>query len=293
MTDSVTNRQLVQELLKRTQLRKRPDGTDYQSLCLVDEKILAEESGFSRRIVQRAALENNIVPERYIRNQAGLSSRDQLKLLDAHVAIIGLGGLGGTVAEILARTGVGTLTLVDGDAFDESNLNRQLLSTEENLGKAKADVAVERISIVNPAVDCRARRAFLDRKNCRDLLKGADIAVDCLDSIPARFLLQEGCREHRIPMVSTAIGGKTGQLLVVPAGSNRLSQIYGPVKDTAATGLESKAGTQACMALFAGALECCEVVCLLVSGSPTLDDAMILADLEDYSMTRVLFPSTD
>lgn len=81
------------------------------------------------------------IPERYWRNARFLSRTDQEKLLQAHVVIIGLGGLGGTVLEELLRLGIGTITGVDMDVFELSNLNRQLLATEENIGLHKAEAA--------------------------------------------------------------------------------------------------------------------------------------------------------
>ena len=105
-----------------------------------NQRRLVERYGPDHKSVQLAALQHGVIPEVYARNQKRLSSEDQIKLLQSHVAVIGLGGLGGTVTEILARIGIGTLTLVDGDRFDDSNLNRQLLSSTEVLGKQKAAV---------------------------------------------------------------------------------------------------------------------------------------------------------
>ncbi|PID41076.1 MAG: thiamine biosynthesis protein ThiF [Proteobacteria bacterium] len=287
MTDS----QVVTTVIKQARAKKRPDGTDYQALAGADEQRLAKESGLSRRHIQCLALENNIIPERYIRNQNSLSNEDQLKLLHAHVAVIGLGGLGGIVAELLARIGVGTITLVDGDSFEESNLNRQLFSNEANLGRAKVEIAAEQIALINPAIDCLARKRFINRSNYRKLLKNVTIAVDCLDSIPARFILQTGCRDLEIPLVSAAIGGKSGQILTIPAGSNRLNQIYRNREQVASGGLELAAGTLASTAVITGALECNAVVNLLVTGTDKLENGMIFIDLDDYSLTSVSFNS--
>ena len=92
------------------------------------------------------------IPERYWRNARFLSRTDQEKLLQAHVVIIGLGGLGGTVLEELLRLGIGTITGVDMDVFELSNLNRQLLATEENIGLHKAEAARLRARQINSGV---------------------------------------------------------------------------------------------------------------------------------------------
>ena len=228
--------------------------------------------GSDHKSVQLAALQQGIVPEVYARNQKRLSSEDQIKLLQSHVAVIGLGGLGGTVTEILARIGIGSLTLVDGDSFDDSNLNRQLLSSTEVLGEQKAAVAAKRVKAVNPAVETQAVSSFLTAENAPQLLNGADIAVDCLDSITDRFTLEAACRKMAITMVSAAIGGTSGQLTVIYPEDQGLSRIYGPPERASHRGVEKTLGTLPFAAITLAAMECAEVVAMAVgdpSGSET------------------------
>ncbi|NNK56468.1 MAG: HesA/MoeB/ThiF family protein, partial [Desulfofustis sp.] len=143
--DTKNQEQLTSRVVEAATEKERPDGSSYPSLSFADQRDLAESYGPDHKTIQLAALRQGIVPEVYARNQKRLSCADQIKLLQSHVAVIGLGGLGGTVTEILARIGIGTLTLVDGDRFDDSNLNRQLLSSTEVLGKPKASVAEARV----------------------------------------------------------------------------------------------------------------------------------------------------
>ncbi len=219
---------LIEKVAEAAAPKERPDGSRYRSLSFAEQRRLAEGYGSDHKAVQLAALQQGIVPEVYARNQKRLSSEDQIKLLQSHVAVIGLGGLGGTVTEILARIGIGSLTLVDGDHFDDSNLNRQLLSSTEVLGEQKAAVAAKRVKAVNPAVETQSVSSFLTAENAPQLLNGADIAVDCLDSITDRFTLEAACRKMAITMVSAAIGGTSGQLTVIYPGDQGLSRIYGP-----------------------------------------------------------------
>ncbi len=157
--------QLADLLQTFAKIRLRPDKSSYTSLLLADAWAIGKQTGLSLRQVENAALTAGILPERYSRNQKSLSCADQLRLLQSHVAIIGLGGLGGTVTEILARLGVGGLTLVDGDVFDESNLNRQLLSSPTRLGEKKASAAATRVRNINPAVEIRAIGDFFTADN--------------------------------------------------------------------------------------------------------------------------------
>ncbi len=120
---------------------------------------------------------------RYIRNEQMLSHEENLSLRKRKVAVVGCGGLGGHIIEMLARLGIGHLTLIDGDVFEPSNLNRQLLSLPDNLGKAKTAVAAERVSTVNPDLEVTTHQAFLTQDNARDLLQGHDVICDALDNI--------------------------------------------------------------------------------------------------------------
>ena len=126
-------------------------------------------------------------PSRYDRNHEALSIDEQHRLAAAHVGVFGCGGLGGLVIESLARIGVGYMRVVDGDVFEQSNLNRQLLSSEAALGKKKALVAAERIRAINSEVQVEPIAEFLDEENAASMLGGLDCAVDCLDNPEARF----------------------------------------------------------------------------------------------------------
>ena len=156
--------------------------------------------------------------ERYSRNRNTLTREEQKRLSLSTAAVLGLGGLGGGVAEMLARIGVGKLLLMDGDAFDVSNLNRQVFSTEENLGTPKARAAVERIRAVNSSIHVTGIQAFLEPERGWEKIRDADLVVDCLDTITARFLLQDLAAEHGIPMVSGAIAEACpASVMIVPA----------------------------------------------------------------------------
>ena len=161
---------------------------------------LARAFGLSRRETEIAVLELGMLPQRYLRNYGTLGIEGQLRLVRSHVAVIGLGGLGGFVVEGLARMGVGKLTLVDGDVFADHNLNRQLLSSEVVLDKRKAHVAVERVRQVNAAVEVAAHAVYASRENLDELLAGADVVVDALDRLPIRLTLQDVAARLNLPL---------------------------------------------------------------------------------------------
>jgi molybdopterin-synthase adenylyltransferase len=144
---------------------------------------------------------------RYDRNIKTLTPDENESLKTKRVCIIGCGGIGGYVIEMLARIGIGHITTVDGDIFEESNFNRQLLSDEKSLGIKKAERAKMRIKDINSEVEVTAIAEKLTIENGEGILKGHDVVVDALDSVEARFLLQNLCEKLNIPMVSGAIGG--------------------------------------------------------------------------------------
>lgn len=285
----MTEKQVTQRIVSAGTKQVRPDGSTYQSLSYRDELRLADETGCSLKELQIIALENGLVPEAYIRNQKSLSSRDQVRLLQTHVAIIGLGGLGGSVTEILARIGIGVLTLVDGDSFEDSNLNRQILSSVDNLGRPKAAVAAERVRLINPAVEPRPVRQFLSAENGHAVLEDADIGVDCLDSISSRFILQQACKIRKIPMVSAAIGGTSGQATVVYPEDEGLSRIYGDPGSAAPKGVEMMLGTLPFAAITMAAIECAEVVTIALGKEPPLRNRLFITDLVDHSAELIDF----
>ncbi len=282
-------RKLSELLQNKVQIRTRPDKTPYSTLFFADEVAIAKETGISLLEVECAALYENILPERYSRNQKSLTNTDQLKLLQSHVAIIGLGGLGGTVTEILARIGIGALTLVDGDSFDESNLNRQILSTPALLGASKAKTAQKRVGEINPAVKVTSMQEFLTHSNGETLLAGTQLAVDCLDTISTRFILAKACKSTNIPLVSAAIGGSFGQATVIFPEDPGLQLIYGPADKTVKSGIEETLGTLPYAAMYMAAVQCAEVTTILLGKPSELKNKLFLAGVQEHYSELISF----
>jgi hypothetical protein len=128
-------------LEKAIQAKGRPikdlAGRDVFILEEVHANAIAQDLGLSLLDVYRATLDLGIYPHRYLRNRDGISLQDQLKLAESKVAVVGAGGLGGTVIQLLGRIGIGRLTVVDSDVFDETNLNRQVFCTRDWLFRRK------------------------------------------------------------------------------------------------------------------------------------------------------------
>lgn len=163
---------------------------------------------------------------RYSRNIPALSAAECTALQSKTVAVIGCGGLGGYLIEYLARIGIGTIRCVDGDVFEESNLNRQLLSTSSLLGANKADTAAQRVRAINENVQAVAHPVFLDESNAQVLIAGCDAVLDALDSIPARKVLAKACEAESIPLIYGAIQGWVAQAAICMPGEKLMEKLY-------------------------------------------------------------------
>lgn len=163
---------------------------------------------------------------RYSRNIPALTEEACALLRTKKIAVIGCGGLGGHLIELTARVGVGRIVAVDGDVFEPSNLNRQLLSEVPLLGTSKAGAAAARIRRVNPDVEITAVEAFLDDANAGDLIRGCDAVLDALDNIPARKILAEACAKAGIPYIYGAISGWVAQAGISMPGDHLIETLY-------------------------------------------------------------------
>lgn len=216
--------------------------------------------------------------ERYTRSIPAISEAEQKTLSAAKVLVAGCGGLGGYLIEYLGRLGVGEITAVDGDVFEPSNLNRQLLSAPSLLGKSKAAAAKERMAAVNPSVTVRAVEAFLTADNAAGLVAGQDLALDALDSVPARLLLADACTEAGVPLVHGAIRGWWVQAAVVMPGSGLLRRLYAEKGPSGPASPEERTSLPFTPA-FCAAVQAAEALKLLTGRPSALEGRLLLSDL--------------
>lgn len=163
---------------------------------------------------------------RYARNIPALTEEECTLLLGKKVAVIGCGGLGGHLIDQLARIGVGFLRVVDGDVFEPSNLNRQLLSEVPLLGVSKAKAAADRVMRVNPDIEIEAVTHFLTQDNAAQIIAGCDVVLDGLDNIESRKILAAACQKAGIPYIFGAIQGWMAQAAISMPGDNLIEILY-------------------------------------------------------------------
>ncbi|HOS98133.1 MAG TPA: HesA/MoeB/ThiF family protein, partial [Deltaproteobacteria bacterium] len=206
----------------------------------------------------------------------------QLVLLRSRAAVIGCGGLGGYVIEELSRIGVGTIVAVDPDTFEEHNLNRQILADMTTLGDPKVVAAVRRVSAINPAVTVIPHRTTLTAENAGELLAGAQVAVDGLDSIRDRLLLAEACGALGIPLVHGSIAGWYGQLTTQFPGEQTLQAAFASCDQE--QGVERELGCLSCTAALVASMEAAEAVKIILNEGAPLRKRLVSVNLLDMDM---------
>ena len=155
------------------------------------------------------------------RQMSIVTRSEQEKFKDAKITVIGCGGIGGETIEMLARMGVGELVLVDKDSFDLSNLNRQTLSSVNDIGLYKSEVAEEKVKSMNPYVKVTSFNEHVDQSNIDKIIGDSNIVIDALDNILTRVIVSRTAREKKIPYIHGAIHGTLGQITVFLPNSDK------------------------------------------------------------------------
>lgn len=200
-----------------------------------------------------------------------IGENGQQKLLNAHVVIVGMGGLGSPVALYLAASGVGRLTLVDFDEVDRANLQRQIIHFEADIGKLKVDSAREKLLALNPNVQVKTVPELLSEEAFSKLIDGVTLVVDCTDNFITRYSINRVCFKAKVPFVSGAAIRTEGQVTVFDP-NNPQSPCYAclyPEKDLPFETC-SQAGVAAPLVGIVGSVQAMEAIKFVVGGVPTL-----------------------
>lgn len=149
-----------------------------------------------------------------------LGEEKQMRLAQAHVLVVGLGGVGSWAAEMLCRAGVGAFTLVDADTVDVTNINRQMPALCSTVGKAKCDVVAERLHAINPAVNITKERVFVGEQNVNELIGECeyDFVIDAIDTLKSKAALIIACWQQNRRVVSSMGAGAKSDLSQIRMG---------------------------------------------------------------------------
>lgn len=160
------------------------------------------------------------------RQMGVVTKSEQERLRDAKITVIGCGGIGGATTEMLVRMGIGNLTIIDKDAFDVSNINRQLMSSFYSVGKSKVNTTYETLKSINPFVNIIPFEEELDESNVEKIVKDSDIVIDALDNLVTRIILSRYAYNSGIPFVHGAIHGTMGQISVFTEDTPTYEEIF-------------------------------------------------------------------
>jgi adenylyltransferase/sulfurtransferase len=203
----------------------------------------------------------------------------QQRLRDATVAVTGVGGLGCPVSIYLAAAGVGRLVLIDRDVFELSNLNRQILGWDDDIGKPKAEVARRKLAELNPEIEVEARVLTITPDNVAAQIWGCDVVVDAMDNWATRFTINDACVARRIPYVHAGIYGFNGQAMTVVPGEGPCLRCIIPVQPPEMTNFPVIGATPGLFAM----VEVMETLKLIVGLGEPLVGRLLIFNGEDMS----------
>ncbi|MFW5818863.1 MAG: HesA/MoeB/ThiF family protein [Desulfovermiculus sp.] len=275
--------ELAVQIQANSSVENHPSGRAFSVLTEEKARALSMDFECSMRQVSLQAMEQDIILKRYLRNLESLDIAEQLELARNTVAVIGAGGLGGQVILTLARLGIGELHVIDPDVFDETNLNRQVLCTVHTLGLSKARTAAEAVKSINPSVEVKAHTQRFCRENGRHLLSGVQVAVDCLDSVQDRFVLQDWAKDLGIPLVHAAIDGFLAQVMTIYPRDPGLEELYSRKQKER----PSPAGNPVFAPGVAALFQAMEVMKVILGRGSLIHKSLLFMDLEANRLDHV------
>jgi adenylyltransferase/sulfurtransferase len=209
------------------------------------------------------------------------------KLRDAKVCIVGAGGIGNPVATQLTAMGVGKLKIVDRDVIEISNLHRQHLYTENDIGKVKVEVAVENLRRMNSAVEIEAVPLSLTKYTAESVVKGCDIVIDALDSVDARYAINDACIKFNIPFIYAGALGMLGSVCtILPNKSACLRCIFPALSEDEMPTCSTEGVHPSILYLVAG-IQVSEAVKVITGQQPTIVNKLLYIDLNELSFEKI------
>jgi len=213
----------------------------------------------------------------------GIGEEGQEKLKQAKVVVAGSGGLGSPASIYLAAAGVGTIRMIDHDRVELSNLNRQILHWDKDIGRNKVDSAAEKLSQLNRSVKIEAVEETIDEVNISRLVAGFDLIVDAMDNLPTRYLLNKAAIDNHIPFIHGAVYGLEGRVMtIIPGKTACLRCVY--------RGLipEEKFPVIGVTPAVIGCIQATEVIKYIVGIGKLLTDRLLVYDGLNMKFTELV-----
>lgn len=211
----------------------------------------------------------------------------QLKLKHAKVCVVGSGGLGNPICTRLAAMGIGAMRIIDRDTIELTNLHRQVLFDENDIGKVKVEVAAHKLRALAPKCDIEPLPISISDANAADAIKGCDIVIDALDSVNARYALNSACVKLGIPFVTGAAVGVSGQVFtVLPSIKTACYYCVFPDLDEDAMPTCSLEGVHPAILSVVGGIQVSEAVNVIMGKKPSLSEHILHIDLDGMNFNK-------
>lgn len=209
------------------------------------------------------------------------------KLRDSKICVIGVGGIGNPIVTQLTAMGIGKLKIVDRDVIEISNLHRQHLYTENDIGKVKVEVAVERLKGINPTVEIEAVPVSVSKYTAESIIKGFDVVLDALDSIDARYALNDACIKFDIPFIYAGALGMLGSVCtILPNKSACLRCIFPALAEDDMPTCSTEGVHPSILYLVSG-VQVSETIKIITGQQPTLVNKLLYIDLNELSFDKI------
>ena len=212
----------------------------------------------------------------------------QLKLKNSKVCVVGVGGLGNPITSRLAAMGVGTLRIVDRDVIELSNLHRQTMFDESDIGQVKVEVAAKKLKKLNPDCKIEALAISVNDYTALEVVEGCDVVIDALDSVNARYALNKACVKFGIPFVTGAAVGVSGQTFTIIPKESACYYCMFPELNEDTMPTCSIEGVHPSILSIVGGIEVSEAIKIITGKKPSLSQRILHIDLEnlDFTSTR-------
>lgn len=213
----------------------------------------------------------------------------QIKIKQSKVAVVGAGGLGCPVLQYLTSIGVGTIGIIDFDTIEVSNLHRQVLYSQNDIGKPKVEVAIEKLSEQNPFIKLIPHQALLNEENAESILSNYDIIVDGCDNFLTRYIVNDTCLKLNKPLVYGSILGYEGQLAVFNyKGSKNLRDIFPEPPGIEDVPNCSENGVLGTVPAIIGSMMAQETINVILE-KPSLINSLLIYSTDTFKINKISF----
>jgi adenylyltransferase/sulfurtransferase len=209
------------------------------------------------------------------------------KIRNAKVCVIGVGGIGNPIVTQLTAMGIGKLKIVDRDVVEISNLHRQHLYSDKDIGKVKVEVAAERLKAMNPAADLEPAPLSVTKYTAEGIVSGFDVVIDALDSIDARYALNDACLKFNIPFIYGGALGMVGSICTILPNKSACLRCIFPALSEDDMPTCSTEGVHPSILYLVGGIQVSEAVKIIIGQQPTLENRLLYIDLNELSFDKI------